>query len=61
MQRIILGASPGPGWMLSNHFFLAYEIRCTISLHMMKNEISFYLQSEMRKKMKIAHSDATDS
>lgn len=53
-QRIILGASPGPGWMLSNHFFLAYEIRCTISLYMRKNEISFYLQSEMRKKMKIA-------
>ena len=36
-QRIILGASPGPGWMLSNHFFLAYEIRCTISLYMRKN------------------------
>lgn len=51
---------PRPGWMLSNHFFLACEIRCTISLYMSKNEISFYLQSEMEK-MKIAHSYVTDS
>lgn len=61
-QRIILGLSPGPGWKLSNHFFLWSQMHCFF-IHVKRwNQFLFHSICRMRwKNIKVSHSPVADS